>query len=131
MIGQRKIVILDCEIAWYGDPAFDLAFLFNHFLLKALYHSDHPRPFVNLVSHAWQSYESCFHLFDRAVEQRIGRLLLMLKLARVDGKSPVEYIDDEMRKRTLRTFVYDLLTREIFTLNEICSRWGKLLAVHR
>ena len=130
MIGQRKIVLLDCEVACYGDPAFDLAFLFNHFLLKALYHSDNHRPFVNLVTQAWQSYESCFDLFDRTIEQRIGRLLLMLMLARVDGKSPVEYINDETQKRTLRRFVHESLTRESFTLSEICSRWENLVPGH-
>ena len=34
LIGNGRQVILDCEVAWYGDPAFDLGFLLNHFLLK-------------------------------------------------------------------------------------------------
>ena len=127
MINQGNMVILDCEVACYGDPAFDLAFLFNHFLLKALFHSNNPKPFVRLVAHAWQSYRSCFNGFDRAIEQRAGRLALMLMLARMDGKSPVEYIADESQKRAVRRFVYELLPQEIFALNEICSRWEKQL----
>ena len=31
------MVLLDCEVAWYGDAAFDVAFLLNHLLLEALY----------------------------------------------------------------------------------------------
>ena len=36
MIGPRGPVFLDAECAWYGDPAFDLAFCLNHLLLKCL-----------------------------------------------------------------------------------------------
>ena len=32
--GPRGPVFLDAECAWFGDPAFDLAFCLNHLLLK-------------------------------------------------------------------------------------------------
>jgi aminoglycoside phosphotransferase (APT) family kinase protein len=35
LIHQDRLVLLDCEVAWYGDPAFDVAFLLNHLLLKS------------------------------------------------------------------------------------------------
>ena len=127
MIGQGKMVILDCEVACYGDPAFDLAFLFNHFLLKALFHSHNHKPFISLLAHTWQSYRSFFNVSDHTLERRAARLLLMLMLARIDGKSPVEYIDAELQKRSVRNFVYELLTQEIFSFSEICSRWEKHL----
>lgn len=34
LAGPRGPVFLDAECAWYGDPAFDLAFCLNHLLLK-------------------------------------------------------------------------------------------------
>src|SRR5690606_2049085 len=37
LIGPRGPVFLDAECAWYGDPAFDLAFCLNHLLLKSLW----------------------------------------------------------------------------------------------
>ena len=39
LVSGDRLVIIDCEVAWYGDPAFDLAFLLNHLCLKALYHA--------------------------------------------------------------------------------------------
>src|SRR5690606_24157272 len=36
MSGPRGPVFLDAECAWYGDPAFDVAFCLNHLLLKCL-----------------------------------------------------------------------------------------------
>ena len=39
LIEDHRMVILDCEVAWYGDPAFDVAFLLSHLLLKSAYHA--------------------------------------------------------------------------------------------
>ena len=36
LIGPGGPVFLDAETAWWGDPAFDLAFCLNHLLLKGL-----------------------------------------------------------------------------------------------
>src|SRR5512139_2963934 len=37
LVGARGPVFLDAECAWYGDPAFDLAFCLNHMLLKGVW----------------------------------------------------------------------------------------------
>ena len=37
LVGPAGPVFLDAECAWYGDPAFDLAFCLNHLLLKCLW----------------------------------------------------------------------------------------------
>ena len=37
LIGPRGPVFIDAECAWFGDPAFDLAFCLNHLLLKCLW----------------------------------------------------------------------------------------------
>ena len=37
LIGPQGPVILDAECAWFGDPAFDLAFVLNHLLLKGVW----------------------------------------------------------------------------------------------
>ena len=44
MVGPARLpVFLDAECAWYGDPAFDLAFCLNHLLLKCLRGRRQPR----------------------------------------------------------------------------------------
>ena len=37
LVGPAGPVFLDAECAWWGDPAFDLAFCLNHLLLKCLW----------------------------------------------------------------------------------------------
>jgi len=34
LVGPKGPVLLDAECAWFGEPAFDLAFCLNHLLLK-------------------------------------------------------------------------------------------------
>jgi aminoglycoside phosphotransferase (APT) family kinase protein len=34
LVGKNGPILLDAECAWYGDPAFDVAFTCTHFLLK-------------------------------------------------------------------------------------------------
>lgn len=98
LIGPRGPVFLDAETAWYGDPAFDLAFCLNHLLLKCV-----ARP-------AWKDdYLACFDAFASRylssvtwearseLEYRTAHLLPALLLARVDGKSPVEYLTESDR----------------------------------
>ncbi len=103
LIGPGGPVFLDAECAWYGDPAFDLAFCLNHMLLKCVW-----RP-------QWtDGYLACFHeLRDAylrhvswepagAMEARTAALLPGLLLARIDGTSPVEYITEENDKDRVR-----------------------------
>src|SRR6516162_10852304 len=37
LVGPQGPVFIDAECAWFGDPAFDLAFCLNHMLLKCLW----------------------------------------------------------------------------------------------
>ena len=105
LICGGRMVLLDCEVAWYGDPAFDCAFLLNHFFLKALYHAPINYGLEEMAASFLAAYRTARG--DGAaqiVEQRLVPLLLMLLLARVDGKSPAEYLA-EPKRRFIRDFV--------------------------
>lgn len=106
LVGAERIVLLDCEVAWFGEPAFDTAFLLNHLHLKALHMPTRAGVFLELAAEAWGAYRAA--LGDVAIgdlDARTARLLLMQMLARVDGKSPVEYLTDEAMKASVRGFV--------------------------
>ena len=49
LVGPRGPVFLDAECAWYGDPAFDLAFCLNHLLLKCLWTPQAAARFLDLL----------------------------------------------------------------------------------
>ena len=123
LVGARGPVFLDAECAWYGDPAFDLAFCLNHLLLKCLW-----------VPRARAAFLECFDALSRTylekialdrVEERAASLLPALLLARVDGKSPVEYLTQE-DKEVVRSVARELLLSNQ-SIREIARTWRKSL----
>jgi aminoglycoside phosphotransferase (APT) family kinase protein len=128
LVGPRGPVFLDAECAWYGDPAFDAAFCLNHLLLKCLW-----------TPAARDGFLLCFDALKEAylhdvgwepaaeLEARIAGLLPALLLARIDGKSPVEYIDDDAVKDGVRAFTAPLVERPVSDLAAIRERWAEAL----
>jgi len=124
LVSSERMVLLDCEVAWYGDAAFDLAFMLNHFLLKALWHQPREAGMSGMVRGFWSAYQTVRPTPE--LDARVGRLLLMLLLARVDGKSPVEYLDSP-RQDFVRRYVQDELRSGKTSLAAIADSWfGRL-----
>lgn len=107
------LLFIDLEVAFFGHPAFDVATLLNHFLLKGFYHRSGWRPFMLLADHFWQTYR---HTADkslvRATGALAGHLLGALMLARVDGKSPVEYLDEDRQAQVRNAALAVLAQRD-------------------
>ena len=110
LISDTKVVIIDWEVAWFGDPAFDAAFLLSHLYLKAFYHRRRFGGDIRLAQTARGAYlEGLRDKGAAPLAGRVARLLLMLLLARIDGKSPVEYITEDEDKARLRGFATAML----------------------
>jgi tRNA A-37 threonylcarbamoyl transferase component Bud32 len=93
-------VLLDAECAWYGDPAFDAAFCLNHLLLKAVHMRALSAVLPDQAMDLFTAWIGHLPLGLRAdAERRTATLLSCLMLARVDGKSPVEYLDSDEQQR--------------------------------
>lgn len=111
-IGPRNPVFVDAETATLGDPAFDIAFCLNHLLLKTVFRPSAAAAYRDCFSSLAESYLAGVDWEPRGnVEKRASRLLAILFLARVDGKSPVEYItaerDRELIRRTARRWIIE------------------------
>jgi 5-methylthioribose kinase len=106
--------VLDHEVAHWGDPAFDAAFMLNHLFIKSVYVPGDPAPFVDAARRFWRAYDGVVP-WDR--ERETVRELAVLMLARVDGKSPVEYVTEAATKETLRSAAKRALTRGIETVD--------------
>ncbi len=101
LIYQGRLVLLDHEVIHFGDPAFDLGFSLTHFLSKAHHLPDHRSRFAEAAQHYWQHYLTALgplpwraELEPRAVRQTLGCLL-----ARVAGRSQLEYMTEAARRR--------------------------------
>jgi aminoglycoside phosphotransferase (APT) family kinase protein len=126
MLGPAGPVFLDAECAWYGDPAFDLAFCLNHLLLKCLMRRDCAAQFLALFRGFAERYRAGVR-WEPAddLERRAARLLPGLFLARVDGKSPVEYVTAEADKNLVRQVARRLLFDPPSRLEAIADAWAK------
>ena len=121
LAGPAGPVFLDAECAWYGDPAFDLAFCLNHLLLKCLWLPEAYALFLQSFGALAKAYLKEIP-FD-GVEQRTASLLPALLLARVDGKSPVEYVVEESQKNIVRRVASELLETPVASLSEVRTAW--------
>ncbi|MCA3279484.1 MAG: aminoglycoside phosphotransferase family protein [Roseomonas sp.] len=126
LCGPQGPVFLDAECAWWGDPAFDLAFCLNHFLLKCLWMPRASAGFMACFEALVASYLAgiTWEAPD-ALEARAARLLPGLFLARVDGKSPVEYLTEDHDKNRVRRVARALLTRPTDRLLAVRAAWGE------
>ena len=125
LVRDSAPVFLDAECAWYGDPAFDLAFCLNHMFLKCVW-----------VPNARAGFLQCYDALSAAylagvtweapleLEARAATLLPGLLLGRVDGKSPVEYLDEDGRARVRRA-ARTLLHEPVHSLAALKAAWQK------
>ncbi len=128
LVGPAGPVLLDSECATWGDPAFDLGFCASHLLLKCRWNPT-AAPWLlacfdalaagHLPLVAWEP--------PPGLEGRAARWVAACLLARVDGMSPVEYLDDDGRART-REVGRALLLGGVRSLAAVRAAWSASLA---
>jgi fructosamine-3-kinase len=126
LVGPDGPIFLDAECAWYGDPAFDLAFCLNHLLLKCLWTPSSAGRFLSAFDALQAGYFEAM-TGDARLEARTAALLPALFLARIDGKSPVEYITAEADRDRVRTFAVPLVRTPVAELQTIRHAWARSL----
>jgi len=121
----RGPILLDAECAWYGDPAFDLAFCLNHMLLKCLWRPQWRERYLACFDALASTYLEAVTWEPRAaIEARVSHLLPGLLLGRVDGKSPAEYLSDERDKQRVRRVARRFLIEPTDGLANLRDAWN-------
>ncbi len=125
LVGPSGPVFVDAECAWFGDPAFDLAFCLNHLLLKCVAAPAAAAELLDAFGAMTAAYLAAIDWEPASdVEMRAATLLPGLFLARVDGKSPVEYITAEESKDKVRRVASHLLTEPPKKLEQVARAWA-------
>jgi len=131
LVGPQGPVLLDAECAWYGDPCFDLAFCLNHLLLKCVWAPSHRARYVERFAALVAAYRERVDWEPVAdLETRTAALLPALLLARIDGKSPVEYITAESEKARVRSFARRHVAAPPPGLVDLAHAWLEEFAAH-
>jgi 5-methylthioribose kinase len=122
LVWEGHVIVIDFEVAHMGDPSFDAAFLLNHLLLKSFYRPQFRERYAAAARRFWAALESeirplAVGWFEPATLQHLGALLL----ARIDGKSPAEYITDSNLKHRIRTYARTLMEEPPARVAEVFS----------
>lgn len=104
--------VVDFEVAHVGTPAFDVAFLLSHLLLKSLHRTECREAHRTTASAFWTAYAAPSGLEE--VTRHVGALLL----ARVDGKSPAPYLTHR-EKRAAWDMGHSLLRKPVGDIDEL------------
>jgi 5-methylthioribose kinase len=129
LVFSGGLLMVDFETGHYGDAAFDLGFFLSHLVLKACQKAPGDAPYLALTETFRQAYDEMLTnrirpgelaaLWARGVQHFAG-----CAWARLDGKSPVEYLTDENRRETMRA-----LCREVFAQQP--QAWDAVIALAR
>lgn len=117
LVGASGCWNIDFEVAQLGDPVFDVAFLVTHLILKAVHLPHRHNDFFATANQFLSTYNAEYSSATFTEHQLAGQVGCLL-LARIAGKSPVEYLDREQRLTT-RRIAELLLTGTVPTVTEL------------
>jgi len=120
LVYKGKLVLLDHEVIHFGDGAFDVGFSLTHLLSKAHHLPPHRKRFQDAALRHWQTYRAALGdgLARGELEPRSVRHTLACLLARVVGRSPLEYLTEAERSRQKRA-VLDMIPKPPQTVPEL------------
>jgi 5-methylthioribose kinase len=116
LVHGDRLTLIDFEVGHYGDPAFDLGFFLSHLALKAYYHAPRGGIFFDLIDSFWSGYcaEITTVISPIELDALIQRGILNFAgcaLARLDGKSKIDYLDDRTRLDAMRELCRTVITQ--------------------
>jgi 5-methylthioribose kinase len=131
LLADGKLTLVDFETGHFGDPAFDLGFFLSHLFLKTIKHTDKRALFLALAQRFCDSYWK--HLggkipgLEDLQRRTLGNLAGCL-LARIDGKSPIDYFDQPWQSETARALAFTYLMRPVTRIAQAFEEIEKILA---
>jgi 5-methylthioribose kinase len=127
LVHADGLTLIDFEVGHFGDPGFDLGFFLSHLVLKAIRAGDQCHDYLQLTDSFWARYRerllptSGENEFTTLVERGIANAAGCL-MARVDGKSRVDYLDAAAQE-TVRRLARDLLLHPASTWEQVTARF--------
>ena len=122
LVFDGRLILLDHEVIHFGDPGFDLGFALTHLISKAHHLPDSRSGFANAANDFWNRYEEtvsgrawAYDLQPRAVRHTLACLL-----ARVSGRSTLEYLDGVERDRQ-RRIVLELMQTPPVSISDLVT----------
>ncbi len=134
LVHSGGLILLDFECAHAGDAAFDLGFFLSHLVLKTIRAASTDRQlgslYFGLTPVFWRSYFDRRGGIDAVARMELVRRAILhvaaCSLARVDGKSPVEYLGSR-EQAIARSFAREALLTAPTTWDDLCMVLGNAI----
>ena len=124
LVRKEKLILLDHEVIHWGDPAFDLGFALAHFLSKAHHLKNYRAGFAQAAQLFWWEYSQGTGrvAWRENLELYAARHALACLLARVAGRSPLEYLSDNERQKQ-RAVVIELMRDAPTNIGDLANQF--------
>lgn len=127
LVRKGRIILLDHEVMHYGDPAFDIGFALCHLLSKANHLFRLKKKFIQAAQTFWKYYTKNPTVeVTEQNEARAVKHIMACLIARVKGKSPLEYLNVEEKERQL-DITLGLIPRKIEKVPEFIDAFSEKL----
>ena len=129
LVRDGRVILLDHEVIHFGDGAFDVGFAMTHLLSKAHHVKSHRTQFIDAARMFWQTYYLIVRDSDWAVgmETASVRHTMGCLLARVAGRSPLEYLNASQRSQQ-QQMVLRLVSSGIERMEDLINEFNLMLA---
>ena len=138
LLSEAGLTLVDFETGHFGDPAFDLGFFLSHLVLKTIKHADRREAYLSLMQVFWETYTE--HLgslvsrpgspfFRNNLEQRTLGNLAGCLIARIDGKSVIDYFDQPWQSEAARSLAFTYLMRPVTRIAHAFEEIEKILTL--
>ncbi len=122
LVEGDQVMAIDFEVIHFGDPAFDCAFLLNHLLMKSFHLPARAGEFARLADVYWRELTRGLPVDTAQLELRTLRHLGGLLMARIDGKSPAEYLKEDTVRQQVREAARRLILNSPPSIREVFWR---------
>ncbi len=127
LVYHDKLILLDHEVIHFGDPAFDVGFSLTHLLSKAHHLLSNRTAFLEAAHVYWHTYWQTLGDLPwrtETLEKRAVQHTLACLLARVAGRSPLEYLTSDERVHQ-RSIVLALLQEQPSSIPTLIDQFGE------
>ncbi|HEV8607628.1 MAG TPA: phosphotransferase [Tepidisphaeraceae bacterium] len=124
LVNNHKLILLDHEVIHFGDPAFDLGFALAHLLSKAHHFPAQRLAFAAATQTFWTSYTNAIQSapWRTDIESHAAFHAVACLLARVAGRSKLEYLTQEERQKQMNLAIHLLQSRPT-SIDELLNRF--------
>jgi 5-methylthioribose kinase len=129
LVHDRRLILLDHEVLHFGDPAFDVGFSLTHILSKALHIAEQRSVLIEAARRYWKHYldEVREMPWVEHLDVRAAKHTLACLLARVCGRSPLEYLGSQERL-IQRQAVIEMIKENLTSVDAVITGFAKKIS---